>query len=99
MWTPAPATPYARNTAEAIAHRMYELGWQSDALEKIIAGVALPLKEALRTCLPVPPDVWPAELYTLIGREDLATQLNGGLPKVVRVRSLHSSSPLSFDIL
>ena len=78
---------------------MYELGWQSDALERIIAGLALPLKEALRACLPVPPDVWPAGLYTLIGREDLATQLTGGLPKVARVRSLPSSSLLSFDIL
>ena len=47
-------------------------------LAKIVPGVAVPIWEMMRLCQSSPRKDWPAEMYHLIGRADLALQVLGG---------------------
>ncbi|GAA6053253.1 hypothetical protein JCM3770_002679 [Rhodotorula araucariae] len=64
------------------AHRtvlaMHSYGWTPRTLSRIGFAAALPLREAVRMCQLEAPEGWPAGAYALIGRPDLARQVEGG---------------------
>ncbi|CAG8532055.1 7553_t:CDS:2, partial [Acaulospora morrowiae] len=56
-----------------------KIGFSIKDIDSLPFGVAIPLREAIRTCRDEPPSNWPGEAYILIGREDLA-ELSYGVP-------------------
>lgn len=65
----------ASSPCERLVLAMVEEGFRLEDIESIPYGVALPLREAMRSCRQNPPGNWPQEAYVLIGREDLAKML------------------------
>lgn len=63
--------------APVIVEALHEVGYTSESLSDLSFALALPLKEALRSCSAKPPQDWPPELYNLVGRSDLARQAGG----------------------
>eukprot|EP00899_Mesostigma_viride_P028297 jgi/Mesvir1/8652/Mv02596-RA.1 len=51
---------------------MVACGFGLGDLDRVPAGVAVVLREALQSCQEDPPSGWPPAAYTLIGREDMA---------------------------
>lgn len=45
-------------------------------LDRLPAGVSLPLRHALNSCREAPPPDWPESAFVLVGREDLASMCN-----------------------
>ncbi|BGP51376.1 Anaphase-promoting complex subunit 1 [Rhodotorula kratochvilovae] len=74
-------SPSASSTTSR-AHRtvlaMHAYGWTARKLASMSFAPALPLREAVRMCQLEAPEGWPAGAYTLIGRPDLARQVEGG---------------------
>jgi anaphase-promoting complex subunit 1 len=66
------STPDTRKRAERAIQILLSNGPGAEMPEVFPLGVAAPLREAARTCQFAPPGNWPAEAYTLIGRNDLA---------------------------
>lgn len=63
--------------APAIVEALHRVGFTSESLGDLSFALALPLKEALRSCSGKPPQDWPSEIYELVGRSDLARQAGG----------------------
>ncbi|TFK24896.1 anaphase promoting complex subunit 1 [Coprinopsis marcescibilis] len=63
--------PGAQKRAEMAIHKLVT-GVGVDKIEMLPLGIALPLREALRTCQLAPPAHWPLPSYSQIGRNDLA---------------------------
>ena len=61
---------------ESIVTQMVELRITEESLARLPFGVQLPIRQMLSICRPSPPRTWPAEAYCLVGREDLAAQVN-----------------------
>lgn len=52
------------------------VGLKTTDLDHLPVGVALPIQDALARCRRNPPSDWSFDAYMLIGRADLAAQLN-----------------------
>jgi hypothetical protein len=62
---------------EKLVETMVKSNFKLKDVDCLPFGVALPLREAIRSCRATPPSSWGAEAYALIGREDLAQQFTG----------------------
>ena len=70
----------AASPAERLVLAMVEEGFRLQDIKCLPFGVALPLREALRSCRHSPPGHWPAAAYELIGRQDLSRMLHVSNP-------------------
>ncbi|GJN93756.1 hypothetical protein Rhopal_006813-T1 [Rhodotorula paludigena] len=61
-----------------------EHGWSASTLAELSFGAALPLREAVRMCQLDAPEGWPKAAYELIGRPDLARQVDAAAATPVR---------------
>ena len=62
----------ARDAAAALTAAMTTAGFGLAELARVPAGVAVPIRDALRRCRRDPPEGWPAAACALVGRDDLA---------------------------
>lgn len=68
-----PAVPTSHKRAEnAITYLLLPGGPGMQLLDTLPLGLAAPLREAVRTCQLAPPGHWPADMFSQIGRKDLA---------------------------
>ncbi|ORY08304.1 hypothetical protein K493DRAFT_29218 [Basidiobolus meristosporus CBS 931.73] len=58
---------------------MIDEDFQQRDLEQLPFGISLPLREAIHHCRKKPSANWPIDAYRLIGREDMAEQLQSNL--------------------
>lgn len=63
--------------AQKAVLQLFQLGWKLEDVGRLVVGISLPLREAIRLSQLESPDDWPPEAYELIRRPDLARQ-NGG---------------------
>eukprot|EP01083_Nonionella_stella_P126448 382729_1 len=64
----------ASNRAEQLTLAMVEENFTPNDIDCLPLGIALPLREALRSCKYNPTHDWPKGAYVLIGREDLVNK-------------------------
>jgi anaphase-promoting complex subunit 1 len=81
-------TSTASTRAQKAVRQVHQLDWKLDDINRLVFGVALPLREAIRLCQLESPENWPPEAYNLIRRPDLARQ-NGG--KAVETNKINVS--------
>lgn len=62
---------------EKLVEIMVKSNFKLKDVDRLPFGVALPLRQAIRSCRTTPPSSWGADAYALIGREDLAQQFTG----------------------
>ncbi len=67
-----PAVYTGHSSAEQLVLALVEEGWTSQDIDSLPVGLALPLRDALRSCRIAPPRHWPRAAYELVGRHDLA---------------------------
>ncbi|KAG9285902.1 hypothetical protein G9A89_013327 [Geosiphon pyriformis] len=60
------------NGPNSMILRLVHWNFKVKDIDALPFGIALPLREAIRSCRKRPPVNWPGEAYILIGREDLA---------------------------
>lgn len=65
-------TTLASSPSERLVLAMVDEGFHLHDIDRLPYGVALPLRESLRSCRHMPPGDWPREAYLLVGRNDLA---------------------------
>ncbi|KAI8824175.1 uncharacterized protein EV422DRAFT_309840 [Fimicolochytrium jonesii] len=63
------------NGAVGLVQGMLEHSIDRNALATLTTGIGLPLQQAIDDCREDPPGDWSVDAYLLIGREDLATQV------------------------
>jgi len=68
-------TPEIRTRAER-AILLFIMKRGEKLLDKLLLGIAAPIREAARTCQLSPPTAWPFKTYMAIGRNDLASSAN-----------------------
>lgn len=61
----------SRKRAEAAVLMMAQRNYTSDFLNLLPLSIAMPLREAARTCQLGPPADWPVNAYEFVGRNDL----------------------------
>ncbi|GAB6031587.1 Anaphase-promoting complex subunit 1 [Chamberlinius hualienensis] len=77
---------------EAVVLSMITLDVTLGDLNVMPSAVVLPLYEAINKCRKNPPADWPAKAYILIGREDLAAQIES--PKPGNIASYNSQEKM-----
>jgi Anaphase-promoting complex sub unit 1 C-terminal domain/APC1 beta sandwich domain/Anaphase-promoting complex subunit 1 middle domain len=71
---------HATVPAHELVRSMVEEHFGMSDIECLPFGVALPLREALRSCRYSPPTRWPAQAFLLVGREDITRLFNSTHP-------------------
>ncbi|KAK4701396.1 anaphase-promoting complex subunit 1, partial [Phenoliferia sp. Uapishka_3] len=70
-----PSTALLR--AQQSVRVMSSMGWTSEFVARLVFGLGVPCREAIRMCQLEAPEGWPVEAYQLIRRPDLARQICG----------------------
>ncbi|WFD27606.1 Anaphase-promoting complex subunit 1 [Malassezia nana] len=77
----------ARGSVTDVVHALLRVRWDARTVQRLPAGLALPLEEALRTCQLDPPPHGPPSLYTLLRRADAAEAAGDVVPPPTTVRA------------
>lgn len=82
----------AHGTATDVVHALLRVHWDARTVQRLPAGLALPLEEALRTCQLDPPAQAPPALYALLRRADAAAASLAAPPPPVTVRAARQAT-------
>lgn len=90
----------AQGTAADVARALLRVQWDARTVQRLPAGLALPLEEALRTCQLDPPAHAPPALYALLRRADAAARSPAAPAPPATVRAArHATLPPGLDPL
>ncbi|WFD23515.1 Anaphase-promoting complex subunit 1 [Malassezia equina] len=82
----------AHGTATDVVHALLRVHWDARIVQRLPAGLALPLEEALRTCQLDPPAQAPPALYALLRRADAAAASTTVSPPKATVRAARQAT-------
>lgn len=81
---PTESTTLASARSQQAVLALHAYGWKLSDVGRLVFGIGLPVREAIRMCQLESPESWPSDAYYLIRRPDLARQ-NGGKARMDRI--------------
>lgn len=83
------------SSAERLVLLCASFGWTAEDINEISLGPALPIREAIRQCQLLSPELWPKAAYALLARADQIAMVEGPLEPKKDVRASVSARLVS----